>query len=160
MLDKNILISEVRKLNDSTFDLFEGFPNSCGLACTKWSEALYKYAKDLTPPSSNFETARSECRSILTGICSANSMIQSVTIFINAVVSFCQKISDGILSATFGVLQGVPPIGQPNFLPIFIKAMNGGSAFDFALEFSEEVHNFFLTGTAINVNTGATVNWR
>lgn len=160
MLDKEKLIKEIRKLNDSSFNEFVGFPKTCNLATSSWSECFFVYSKEMIPSSANFEIAKSTCKSILSGICSASSMSESASIFVNAITQFAQNVSDGISIANPGVLNGVPPTSTLVLMPIFLKAMNGGSAKEFAEELSEETHNFFKTGTAINVNTGLIINWQ
>lgn len=156
MLERQKFEDEIRKLNDSTFELFEGFPNSCPLATKKWANAFFIYAENIIPPSNTVSVAQSAAEAVLLGICSANSFNQSVIIFTNAVIEFAQQIMPGFIMTQFS---GVMPTYQLNLFPIFIKAINGGSAYDFAVELSTEIDNWFKTGTAININNGLTINW-
>lgn len=156
MLNREKFEQEIRKLNDSSFEDFKGFPNSCPLAVNKWAETFFIYAEEIVPFSNTVILAKSNAEQILMGICSASSFSQSVTIFTNAIIEFAQQIMPGFIASQFS---GVMPIYPLNLFPIFIKAMNGGSAYDFAVELSTEIHNWFKTGTAININNGLTINW-
>lgn len=156
MLERKKFENEIRKLNDSSFELFEGFPNSCSLATKKWANTFFIYAENIVPISNTVSSAKSDAQQILLGICSSSSLPQSVAIFTASLVKFAESIMPGFISSSFS---GIMPIGQPNLLPIFIKAMSGGSAKDFAIELSNEIDNWFKTGTAININSGLTINW-
>lgn len=161
MLNREKFEQEIRKLNDSSFEEFQGFPESCPLAVTKWAETFYVYAEGILPASNTVILAKSTAQQILLGICSSKTFSQSVTIFTSAVVSFAQQIIPGFISGNIYPNQcnGVMPIYPLNLFPIFLKAMNGGSAYDFAKELSTEIDNWFKTGTAININSGITINW-
>ena len=159
MLDKGKLKNEIRKLNDPTYSDFVGFPESCSLASDKWATCLFLYAENIIPPNTLLEIARANSRAVFIQLCSSNirSLEQSVIIFTNAVTTFAQSILGGFVSSGFN---GVMPTYPINLLPIFRKALDGGSAIDFAIELSDEIDAYFKTGTAININSGVTINWK
>lgn len=159
MLDKDLLISEIRKLNDSSYEEFVGFPSSCSLATDKWSDCFLLYCQDMIPSSTTKIEAKNLCRDVLLDICNADDFFESVQIFTNSIIQFCIKLSEGIYDGTFQVFQGIPPIGILNLIPVFLKAKSGGSAYEFAVELAENIDTYFKTGTAINLLTGVTINW-
>jgi hypothetical protein len=159
MLDKDLFKNEIRKLNDSSYEEFEGFPNSCSLATKKWAETFFLYAEEIVLPSATIELAKISASIVLLDICSASSFNQSVEIFTNAIIKFAEEIIPGISLISSGTWTGVMPIYDLNLFPIFIKAQNGGSAYDFADELSNAVDDWFKTGTSINTISGVTINW-
>lgn len=157
MLNREKFQSEIRKLNDVTYDDFVGFPESCSLASSKWAHCLFLYAEQIIPSSSTLVVAEGASQQIFLGLCSSNTFDQGVSIFTNAIMIFAQTMITGFTSSGF---TGVMPVKPLNLKPIFLKALDGGSALDFANELSTEIDNWFKSGTAININSGVIINWK
>lgn len=155
MLDREILKNEILKINDSSSDGFEGWPTSCSSAAERWAKAIYTYGKDLTPTSTTFDLARAGSEGVFLQICSAGSMQASAVIFANAIKTFAEYSIMGMTPIWNGVMPPAPLI----LLPIFVRGVEGASAYDFANDLSIIVHDWFKTGTAINNNSGVTINW-
>jgi len=156
MLQRQILQDEIRKLNDSTFEQFVGFPATCSSAAKSWSNAYYLYAKDILPTTTTSNTAKNSAEVILKQICSSNNFDASVLIFENSIKTFAMSLIPGMLPTFTGIM----PTRVLNLRPIFLRALNGASAKQFAEEFSDEVDVWFMSGTAINVNSSVIINWK
>lgn len=155
MLNKQKLKKEIRKLNDSSYEEFSSFPNNCSDACRSWSQCYYLYAEKMIPLTSSLILARTKARISLMGICGCSDLLSAATIFENSLNSFAEEVASGIVYP----FSGVKPKKQLNLEPIFIKALKGGSAEEFAENLSTEIDIWFRSGTAININSGLVINW-
>lgn len=158
-LSKDKLKSEIRKINDSTYEEFLPWPSSCDEARNRWSEAFYIYIRDLIPPSGKFEDAKYKMFSSLSGICSSSSLISSATIFQNSIIDLATETSNGIKDLN-PILLGIPPSSELYIIDIFISTNNGDlNSEEFAENLSDRVHNYMKSGTAMNINTGLIIKW-
>lgn len=153
---KETLKSEVRKINDTNYDLFAGFPKNCATeACNRWGNAIFIYTIEIRPNNINVDLAKNIFIGSIRQICYISGTLRtSATIFENSLILFANELLDG-----FPGYNGIMPIGRPNLYPVFYRGYRGNSAEKFAEDFSTEVDRWMRTGTAINITTGATVNW-
>lgn len=156
MLERQKLENEIRKLNDESYSGFGEFPTTCISAAAAWSNAYFIYAEKILPESKTVSLAKEEARLILLGICGSKEFNQSVEIFEQSIKKFAMSIIPGMLPTFSGIM----PTKILNMRPIFLKTLDGGTAEQFAIDFSNEVDTWFKSGTAINVNSSATINWK
>lgn len=149
-LDKDLLISEIRKINDEEFKDFIGWGGSYVDYCYRWANCIKIYAEDIIPESLTLEESASAMASFL--ISAGNTFGR---VFENSIMAFCQAMIPGMLPDFTGVM-------PPTLLllsSVYQVGLNGGSAKEIAEQMAEIIHNWFLQGTAINVNTGVTIKW-
>lgn len=152
MLDRNKLVSEIRKITDTKYENFVGFPSSISAAANRWSEALRIYGEDVIPFSTASELAKNSMSAVLLTI-NGNSGGQQI--FKSAIQSFAISLASG-MSPDFA---GIPPIGLPPLDSTFNFGLSGATAEQVAEEIATTIHEWFVTGTAINNSSGITINW-
>ena len=156
MLLEDILLSEVRKLNDNTYSEFIEFPKDCIEATEKWSEALYKYTQNIVPLSTTAILAKDAMKNQLQGICSSVSLVDSATIFESAILQFAQVLGNGMQASQF---TSIPPSSSLNLATLFLESLAGGGALNFATKLTTKLDSWFKTGVAVQNITGVSVNW-
>lgn len=149
-LDKNKLILEIRKINDASSNIHEGFPDNVIEASNRWSSAISIFCEDMSPPSSSLELARLSLESILLTV----PLLGEVA-FTNGLISFAAILSTGMLPNFTPTVPLMPPI----LTPAFSIGMSGGSAEEVAVEMSNIIFDWLTTGTAINTLTSQVINW-
>lgn len=156
MLYKETLLSEIRKLNDSSYEEFVEFPQSCSIACERWSESIFLFSKDILPASSTATVAKQTMKNSLQAICGSSNLIQSVTIFENSVIAYATQLALGMSSSNF---TGIIPSSPLNLISIFQASMQGGTSLEFAIKLSNRLDEWFKTGLAVHNESGVTINW-
>ena len=149
-LDKSILKTEILKITDASNPIHEGFPASIVDATTRWSNAIDKYASQVLPLSSSSGAAKTQLAIDLIPVGTVGT-----TAFITAFTNYAAILSIG-MSPTF---TGVPPPIPIVLEPIFTFGFAGASSDDIAELLSTTIDVWFKTGTAINVGSGAIINW-
>ena len=151
-VNKDILFTEIRKINDQDFEEFEGFPETTEEASLRWCAAFNEYASTVTPPSSpiGIELAQQACESVLFASLSASNPTSLETAFQAYVV----ELGNGMQPA----FTAVPPVGVV-LAPVFVIGLAGGSAEAVAETMSGIIDAWFRTGTATNNSSGVTVPW-
>lgn len=149
MLEKGILKDEILKITDINFVGFEEFPISIDAAAERWANVLFEYAKEIVPPSATIVQAKDMARSqfALIGVNRKQFEI--------AITKFAEILKDGMIGFT-----GVMPTFILDMEHIFNKGFNGASSETIAEEISEYIDVWFKTGTAINISSGVTINWK
>lgn len=148
MLNRNKLLIEIRKISDEKFEEFEGFPESKQEAHERWSEAIKVYCEDIFPISTSFELAKKEMKNFLNINQNPNSLGDSISVF-----------ADILAMGMNPNFNGISPNINLNLYPAFFIGFSGANSKEVAEQLSLIIHNWFLTGTAINSSSGATINW-
>lgn len=155
-LNRNNLITEIRKINDESFDDFEGFPETIESTATRWANLVDNYAGANLIPVVNpifLESARIAFFNQF--LLLSNKTQNGIQVFANAFAAYAVQIALGMQPVFTGL---VPPtrLSIESIIPV---GLNGGSAQVIASLLATLIDTWFRTGTAINNQTGATVNW-
>ena len=151
-------------LTDQTSENFVGFPNNSVEAAGNWSNIFGKYmAGDISrgdlfiPGSDTIDIGINALRVNLAMITDGNGE----AMFISGLVSMAAAIAPGISTHSGGAFTGVPPIGSPLLSPIFIAgSQNLLTVEEIAEKLAEAIDTWMKTGTYINNESGATLNWQ
>ncbi len=149
MLIKENLTSEIRKINDESYSLFEGFPTSDAEVVFRWSEAIRVYSQNIIPFSSSIAQAALGMQSSLISTKGSTRTIEL------SITSYATILAAGMPP----LFVGIPPVLTLDFSDIYAKGLEGGSSRDIADLISDRIHKWFLLGTAINNSSGVTINW-
>src|SRR5690349_15940259 len=120
-LNKQLLVSEIRKINDPTFVGFVDWPMSFFEACERWSEAIRLYSELISPysPSSTKEALNLAKDSMKSFLLSSGNVQGNV--FELSVHRFVQVFA----SVPNETWTGVPPSSILNLSQIKSRGMSG-----------------------------------
>ena len=142
----------LRRIFDEEYPSFEGFPQTLEEAVVRWGNVIDTYAGiNLIPFSTTSQLARTAFENTLLSLQPSNGAL----IIQNAFLTYTVTIAQGMLPA----FQGVPPPIPLNLIPIFGVGFAGGTSQEVASLLTTAIDTYFRTGTAINTQSGATVNW-
>jgi hypothetical protein len=150
-LDSNILKLELSKIFDAKHPQFVKFPESLADAAEKWSAAFDKYASVVTPPSTTAAQAKQAFKGLFMTIQGANGPVVLPQCF----AAYAAALALG-MQPTF---TGTPPVGTPILAPVPPVGLAGGTAAECIDMIVTIVHNWMLTGVAVNNSSAATVTW-
>ena len=145
-LDKNILKLEMRSFVDKEFTSFDGFPSSLEESREAMAEAVYQYARTVTPVTTTAEIAKEAMISSLGDMSKDNQII--------AFSQFATTLASGM-----GGFTATPPPSPIVLDSVAIIGLSGGSSESCMTELSNVVDAWMSTGIAINNSTGVTINW-
>lgn len=152
-----LLITEFSKVLNYTDPLFSGYSNSPSVIANRLSTALFNYGSGVIPASSTSLQAKNSSSLIFQQILAPNS---AITLIPQGVKAFCDVLATGMTSSGF---TSIPPIGLVSLQPLYDREYPEQYTENENLErcriLAEQIHNHFITGTATNINSGATVNW-
>lgn len=152
MLEQKVLVDMIRRINDTSYPNFEDFPGDKYAAAARWAEAMKEYAKDIIPKSVSLEAAGSAMENVLKTIEPRGGGIGKLEL---SIIHFADVLATG-MSPLF---TGSAPTSGLDFNDIYYQGLSGESAKVIAEQLAARIHNWMKTGTAINNNSGATVNW-
>ncbi len=149
------IITEIRKITDDTFELFEGFPSNANEMALRWSIAVHTYASSVVPVSlpATSELGRIAFENIMKGILPnpPNGLILLPLAFTAYAVSL------GLGMAPLFV--GVPPPVPLVIAPIMPAGLVGAPASVQAASLGALIDVWFRTGTATPSAGGPPVIW-
>jgi hypothetical protein len=149
MLDKSIILNEIRKINDQEYSEFVGFPETFSKTASRWAAAINKFGENVLPISTTSSLAKDAFESSMLPLLISNSPDPFSAPFLNYVT----QLGLGMIGFV-----GSPPPEILNLIPVFTAGFSGSSAEVCATMFSEIIYNWFKTGTATDPN-GITINW-
>lgn len=151
------LSGELSKRLNSEDSNFIGFSQDPTAYATRISDSLEIYASSIIPASNSLAAARGACYATLLGVSAPSS---GITLLPIAVASFCAALAPGMVSSGF---TGVPPTGLFDYQSLLNRPYPADYTpqenFERMRILANKIHVYFITGTAININTGATINW-
>lgn len=141
-------------LENALTSFFEDPPETAALCARKWAEAMSDYALPIIPPTTTAVAASEALAAALTPIF-ATSLTAAVTSagMEAAWLVFATSLGTGMLPTW----AATPPAGLVGFSGLF--AARPLTHREAAANFALSIHLWMTTGTAVNVGTGATVNW-
>lgn len=142
-------------LEDALTSFFEDPPETAPLCAEQWADAMKNYVLPIVPPSTTAEPASLALSAALTPIFET-SLSASVTAIgmETAWLAFATSLGLGMAPAWVAT----PPPGLIGFLSLF-TAPPPLTHREAAANFSNAIHIWMLTGTAVNSSSGATVSW-
>lgn len=138
---KNVLVTEIRKINDELFPSFEGWPASEQEASQRWAQAIATYVLTIVPVSATIALAKA-------------NMESEAPLSPTGFDSFASGLAQGMLGFT-----ATPPPSPINLLPVFPIGLAGGSAEVCANAIANVIDAWFKTGIAVNQGSGVSSNW-
>lgn len=149
MLIQADLVDGILSLNDEQNPNFQGWVESSLIACERWATIIDNYASKVIPASTTFVLAK---QALFTELLNVD------TIGENAIQLGLTKYATILGSGMAGFTGVIPPV--PIVLtPIFQAGFGGASSVEIANMLAITIDGWFRTGTAINISSGAVVNW-
>lgn len=149
--EPNIVAQEILTFGNGDQEGFDNWPNSIAQAAELWANVVEICAGDVIPTSSNKPIAKTLF------INTFNTMsIQAQNgyeVFSQALMDYATSLALGMTASGF---TGTPP---PIPFEFNMQGLISGSSAAEALRLSTDLVNWFKTGTATNISTGATINW-
>lgn len=153
MLDKIILAEALSRVYDKDAFNFIGFPSTAIQGAVNIANAINLYAKNVVPLSTTSEVAKAALISVLSA---ANLSGNGRHLFPLAIKAYADALALGMTGAGF---TGIAPILPPNLEPSYSIGMMGATGSIVAEAQADIIHAWFLTGIAVNISSGATINW-
>lgn len=142
---------EFANLMDKNAGGFVGYPQSPTEVAENWSNVLFNYSQAIIPLSTTAVPAKQAMKAILTSAVAPNSFFPAL---ISGYSAFATTLAGGMLP-TF---TGTPPPTPIPLSPILALPLGTPVGTIIGL-FSTLTDTWFRTGTAINISSGATINW-
>lgn len=149
----NTLNLEMQKFMDQESPNFVSFPSSAEETAEMWANAINEYAKLVLPVSLTSDQAKEAFR--LQMLLINNSIGNGDIVFKAAFTQYAIVLAAG-MQPTF---TGAPPVSPIEFASVYALGFSGASNKVCMDAMIVIIDAWFRTGTAINNNTGATVNW-
>lgn len=130
--------------------LFSSPPPSTEACAKLWASAIRDYSLFIAPPSTTAQAASLAIEPLLLNAFKSG----------NAAIGLQQSFATwaGIIASGMApTFSGVPPVVPINFS--ILLGSSTSSHKEASIKFSNIIHNWVITGTAINVVSGATINW-
>lgn len=146
-----ILKNKILEFSNGDDPEFDNWPANIQESAECWADVLDLCTQNIVPPSTTQPQARTQFINIFLNM-SINSQ-NGYTVFANAMFAYASQLANGMVSAGF---TGVPP---PTPFIFNMGGMVSSSSSQEALKLAIDIVTWFKTGTAININTGAIINW-
>jgi len=143
--------TEIKKITDEKFLLFDEFPEDTIEVADRWSSAVDVYGSVVIPSSTTANQAKEAFKKLMLGI----TLGTALPIFVSAFTAYTAALAAGMAPSFTGVPPPVPII----LAPVFEIGNAGGSAEDVAKAMAQVIDIYFRTGTAIPVPSGSPIIW-
>jgi hypothetical protein len=151
-LVKTILETELSKFTNASFSGFVGFPTSPLDVGVKWSEAIDTFAGlNTLPLSTTYTTAKQALKTSFAAITSPNLAQAQVIAGFAAYATALALGMTGFVS--------VPPPAPINLAPVSALGFGGASSATCNALAADIITDWFKTGTATPLPSGAVINW-
>lgn len=149
-LNKFILHSAISSFNDSESTFFIKSPENAIDTADKWGVAIKKYARNMIPPSTAHELAKSAFVSVLS---TATAPGTFNTIFPQALMTYITTIIPGMLPN----FVATPPTSLFIMTDITALGVSGATANEVNILWVQKIDAWFKTGTYSTVTPTGTV---
>jgi hypothetical protein len=146
MLQQEILIAEVRKITDSSWERHEGWPTNFIDSAERWVNAFHLFMQTITPPSTTLGAAK--VAALATPPAMADKYIPL------AWKSYCLVAATG-MQPTF---TATAPIGLLDLSTVYATGLVGGSAEECAKQLARVTLTWIKTGVALP-KSGPPILW-
>lgn len=152
-LNKAILEEELKKLLDSEYPGFTGFPETPVRVAEAWVNVIDNYTSSIIPVSANKAGARSAFITTASGIVS--NPPNAISLLTAAFTAYATQLALGMQP----LFTGTPPPTPVPIATIVPLGLSGVSGSVIAIILSRIIDTWFRTGIAINNSSGTTVIW-
>lgn len=131
---------------------FEAHPKDVQEVASLWSEAVDKYASQVTPASTTAAAAKEAFRNTMLAMNESNG----ATVLQQAFMAYALQLAAGMTAVGF---TGTPPAAPLQLQPVFSVGLAGGSNRQCLEMLVQIIDVWFKTGVAVQVSSGVTTTW-